>query len=611
MCRPVSAAGRCDRGRRADRGELRPWTCPPRIAKAGGHRTERRRPLRRASRHRPPGRPVAIAAVVVAAGLSLLAPAIACAHAYLVTTSPPIGAVMRGSPSVVSLTYDESVTISPGALEVVDSAGRRVDSGVVTHPRADTIAVAVPRSLARGSYAVSWRVTSADTHVVHGVFTFSVGAVTALGGITGRLEARGQTSAVLSFRLRRRALREPAPAPALRRPARRRWCSCCTTPMSGSIGRCDADSSSPARCSRSPPCSGSRSRRPRRPAPVSVAGSPPARSPPCATRALARCGWCARGSRGLLAVVAMSFELVPPRRRGGRELVLIALAVALLLTPSAAGHASVGSPLNFVVDAAYVITAAAWLGGLAFVLAALAAQSGGGAWQLASRSVPRFSLLALLSVSLLIFAGVLNAIHEVGAWRGLWQSTYGELVLAKIALALPLLALGAFNNRLVGPSAAIRRDRRGRARALRPRRAGGACAARGHRRRHRRADRRGAGQERGGADELAQHVAPGRAVRGHGQRAPLVVGRNTITIVATSMRPSRPMIGEVDLAADPPSARVAPLNLKVRQRSARNFGVSGAVFTVAGTWHLYMTVRTGLVEYLARIPITVEPPPAA
>ena len=51
----------------------------------------------------------------------------------------------------------------------------------------------------------------------------------------------------------------------------------------------------------------------------------------------------------------------------------------------------------------------------------------------------------------LITAGIVSAYLEVRTWRGLWETRYGLLLLAKIALLLPLLALGAYNNRYAVP----------------------------------------------------------------------------------------------------------------------------------------------------------------
>lgn len=62
--------------------------------------------------------------------------------------------------------------------------------------------------------------------------------------------------------------------------------------------------------------------------------------------------------------------------------------------------------------------------------------------------MPRFSTLALGSVVALVSAGVASGYLEVRSWSALWETTYGRLLLAKIALLVPLLALGAFNNRV-------------------------------------------------------------------------------------------------------------------------------------------------------------------
>lgn len=55
--------------------------------------------------------------------------------------------------------------------------------------------------------------------------------------------------------------------------------------------------------------------------------------------------------------------------------------------------------------------------------------------------------MAVLSVVALITAGVVSAYLQIRTWSGLWETEYGLLVLAKITLLLPLLALGAYNNR--------------------------------------------------------------------------------------------------------------------------------------------------------------------
>ncbi len=119
----------------------------------------------------------------------LLLAAGASAHAYPVATRPATGGVVKSSPSTVSIVYDESVSVP--ALAVYDAAGKLVSGGTVTQPARDEIEVTIPRHLPDGTYTVAWRVTSADTHVVHGVYNFSVGARGAAGRIGAELLARG------------------------------------------------------------------------------------------------------------------------------------------------------------------------------------------------------------------------------------------------------------------------------------------------------------------------------------------------------------------------------------------------------------------------------------
>jgi copper transport protein len=126
------------------------------------------------------------------------------------------------------------------------------------------------------------------------------------------------------------------------------------------------------------------------------------------------------------------------------------LAAALVFTPGLSGHASVTGPGAVIADAAHVQAAAVWTGGLAFVVLALV-MSRGRRWELAATTVPRFSTMALVSVAVLLVAGAINGYLQVRAWRGLWETEYGVLLLVKIGLVLPLLALGAYNNRFAVP----------------------------------------------------------------------------------------------------------------------------------------------------------------
>ena len=125
-------------------------------------------------------------------------------------------------------------------------------------------------------------------------------------------------------------------------------------------------------------------------------------------------------------------------------------ACLLVFVPSSAGHASVSGGVAFVADSAHVAAAAVWVGGLAAVMLALLT-AGSARWPLAGRVVPRFSALAAAAVAVLVVAGTANAYFQVQTVPGLWDTSYGKVLLLKLALALPLLALGAYNNRFAVP----------------------------------------------------------------------------------------------------------------------------------------------------------------
>jgi copper transport protein len=138
------------------------------------------------------------------------------------------------------------------------------------------------------------------------------------------------------------------------------------------------------------------------------------------------------------------------RAVSGTTVAALLLALALVVTPGLSGHASVSGPVSIVADAAHVQAAAVWTGGLAFVVLALFLTTAN-RWQLAASSVPRFSTMAVVAVAVLIVAGTINGYLQVRAWRGLWDTEYGVLLLIKIGLVLPLLAIGAYNNRFAVP----------------------------------------------------------------------------------------------------------------------------------------------------------------
>src|SRR5882724_3137096 len=132
--------------------------------------------LRGVTSRRPVSRLLLVAALAL--GAVLLAAAPAFAHAQLTSTEPVGGTAVAMSPARVVLRFGESVEIPLGSVRVFASpSGKQVETGAATHAdgQGNAVAVKLPK-LDKGGYIVTWRVTSADAHPVHGAFTFVVGS---------------------------------------------------------------------------------------------------------------------------------------------------------------------------------------------------------------------------------------------------------------------------------------------------------------------------------------------------------------------------------------------------------------------------------------------------
>jgi copper resistance protein C len=101
----------------------------------------------------------------------------AFAHAELNTTSPAADAILQSAPPEVAIEFSEAVEPKFSKIQVQDSKGLRVDKGDVhaapTNPNRLTVGLA---PLQPGTYKVTWRITSTDTHKTSGSFSFKIAA---------------------------------------------------------------------------------------------------------------------------------------------------------------------------------------------------------------------------------------------------------------------------------------------------------------------------------------------------------------------------------------------------------------------------------------------------
>src|SRR3954467_4514817 len=101
----------------------------------------------------------------------LLGPAApASAHAALVASDPGNGTIVPDAPNKVTLTFSESVQLLSDKIQVLAPDNARAHQG---EPPVDggTVTVPLRSGGGRGTYLVSYRVISADSHPVSGTIT--------------------------------------------------------------------------------------------------------------------------------------------------------------------------------------------------------------------------------------------------------------------------------------------------------------------------------------------------------------------------------------------------------------------------------------------------------
>jgi putative copper resistance protein D len=153
---------------------------------------------------------------------------------------------------------------------------------------------------------------------------------------------------------------------------------------------------------------------------------------------------CAR----LMLAALLGFLVLNPKWR----LLQLATAAAFLVLPAFVGHAgaSVGrwGEIHLVSDAAHLMAAGVWLGGLpAFALLLWTTrQKGKQRWsELATEVTRRFSVLAAISVGALVASGIVNSWNLLDSFRDLWATDYGRLVALKIILLGVMIAFACVN----------------------------------------------------------------------------------------------------------------------------------------------------------------------
>ncbi|HZB50798.1 MAG TPA: FixH family protein [Mycobacteriales bacterium] len=382
----------------------------------------------------------AAALLALLAGWAVLAvagAAPALAHATLSSSDPADGSRLEAVPATVSVTFTEDITVGSGFLKVVDGAGREVSIGGLTSA-GPTVSIRLQPGLGDGSYIVSYRVVSADSHPIGGALSFVVGdgpLVAATGAVIGGTTdpvvdvvftvARWISFAgvVLFGGLAFLVLCWPAGRadPRARRLVWTGWGAAAAGavlglllegPYAAGTGLLDAVD----------------------PALLSSTLSTTYGRMLCARLILL----------GVLAVLAVRLlrdqEALPEKSRARDEDLAAIAGLGVLATYGGVGHAAAGSQptLALLSDTTHLAAGAVWIGGLTVLVACLL--PGRRTGELAA-GLPRFSRIALGAVGVLVVTGTYQAWREVAPLAALWSTEYGRLLLLKISGVLVLVGL--------------------------------------------------------------------------------------------------------------------------------------------------------------------------
>ena len=530
--------------------------------------------------------------LIAAGALALVTATAASAHAVLVSTTPADGSVVARSPAQITLRFSEPVASSLGSVRVFGPNGKQLSTGEVDRPSPDTLAVSITGRLAKGTHTVAWRAVSADGHPIHGAFAFSVGEPSGTIAVVDDGET-SQSTVVADWIVRFLSL----------------LLVLATAGGSISLASCLRDANERVRRR----IAGSIAIAAGLLVPVSLAGLVLQGSEATGYGVLraahwdvlsdvldTRFGhaWLARAAiAALVAVVALAV------RRGLDPWAVALVAAALVPTVSLSGHAAIGAA-EAVADLAHLAAAAVWTGGLAAVVLGLFSLQGEDRWQLASRAVPRFSLLAVASVGVLIAAGIVSGYLEVRSWHGLWETTYGRLLLLKVGLLIGLIALGAYN-RLVAVPQLRRGDvapsvRRGFTRAVSTELAAMVVVV-------------GLTASLVVQPPAKAQVAPTGPFVSSQQLGPYdlelvvdpaITGKNQmhLTLLDRSGRLAR--VSEASVSAAYPAAELGPLELKVVPGGPGHYIVPTARLPFTGDWRIDVTVRRGEFDQWSTTAIT-------
>jgi copper transport protein len=359
----------------------------------------------------------------------------AWAHATLISSSPGADERLAKSPTQVTIQFDEPVSTSAGGVTVLDASGTEVQQGSGRQPTSKTLRVKLKRRLADGTYLANYNGISSDGHIVKGSIVFVVGSgaiadVSALeshrDAFADDLNRAGQFLAYLAVLLAAGLaffLGFVHDGGSERRLLGRVLAVAVAVGVVGMIATITGEA-----------------------ALLSTKGVD-AVFDGTTLRSVLRTGLGWQSAIQLAGLVLCVLSVAIGQRLARQVLAFyggLAAASSFVLF----GHTRTGDKdwLTIPADVVHLCVAGAWLGGLVGLAVVLRRRSReSGALSSTVAVVRKFSTVAAVSVVLLAVAGVALGYGEVGAFSRLTSTSYGHLLLIKLAIVGVIFAMAIYN----------------------------------------------------------------------------------------------------------------------------------------------------------------------
>jgi copper transport protein len=517
--------------------------------------------------------------ILLALLLTLASGRHAFAHAALVESVPADGAVLTAAPADVMLRFSEPV--APVMLRVLDIDAKPVADGARAQVEDTIIRLPLPAGLAHGTYVVSYRVISVDSHPISGAVVFSIGDSSAADRLS-RAHSLGRwmaptiaavralfVAALLIATGTMLALWRLADfAPDIVRRNRRAVVIASGAALcSGAIllvltGRDFAG--------------------------TSLAGHVEVEAwQVLLTSSLARS--LAVATAGVVLILAALWRLA----QGSSRMAAVVGSVIAIASFALTGHAATAAPQQLMrwAVALHALCAAFWLGSLPVLGASLRTDPPKRAMAL----VQRFSSHAVAAVALLLALGLIIAIVQVEHLDMLWRTAYGRILLAKLAAVALLLAVAIHNKWRTAPRLATDANAvQGLRHAI------GVeyilfaivlalTAALGQVEPPRARVARDTAAVAGGAADFSASVTQG-SYRITLSVSPARAGHNALAVDVADSNGQRLAPQEVALELSLPAAGIEPLRRKAARDPAGGFIHHGGELSLAATWHVEVHV---------------------